>query len=192
MKALSAPPADPVLDDLLQRWSEPHRHYHVLAHLKHCLHEIADLPFGSRPTAELAAWFHDAVYVTKPGAPNEKESADLARAKLGPLGIDTAKIEAIVLATEKHASCGDADGDLFLDVDMSILGQHVDVFDAYERGVRAEWSWVPDDVFRQKRAEFLETLLARPTIFLTPVMQRRYETHARKNMTRSLDRLRAK
>src|SRR5581483_5840075 len=101
-----------------------------------CLHEISDLPFQSRPIAELVAWFHDAVYVTQPGAPNEKESADLARQKLFPLGIDTAKIEAIVLATEKHASCGDSDGDLFLDVDMSILGQHAEVFDTYEKGVR--------------------------------------------------------
>ena len=190
MKSLGAPPADDVVNDLIARWSEPHRHYHVLAHLKHCLHEISDLPFQSRPTAELVAWFHDAVYVTQPGAPNEKESAELARATLAPLGIDTAKIESIVLATEKHASCGNSDGDLFLDVDMSILGQHAEVFDTYEKGVRAEWSWVPDDVFRQKRAEFLETLLARPTIFLTAPMQRRYETHARKNMQRSLSRLR--
>src|SRR5438128_463068 len=92
MRVLGAQPGDDVLDDLIARWSEPHRHYHVLGHLTHCLHEISDLPFASRGTAELAAWFHDAVYVTKPGAPNEKESADLAREKLGPLGIDTAKI----------------------------------------------------------------------------------------------------
>ncbi len=190
MRALGAPPADDVLDDLLRRWSEPHRHYHVLAHLKHCLHEIEDLPFASRPVAELVAWFHDAVYVTKPGAPNEKESAVLAREKLEPLGIDPARVCEFVLATERHSSTGDPDGDLFLDVDMSILGQHTTTFDTYENGVRAEWSWVSDDAFRQKRAEFLEMLLARETIFLTAPMRKRYETHARKNLARSLARLR--
>lgn len=208
MVALRAPDADDVFDDLIARWTEPHRHYHVLAHLKHCLHEIEDLPFASRPIAELAAWFHDAIYVTVPGAPNsrpsartldspspvisnEEESAQLAEKMLGPLGIDTKKICAYVRATEKHTSTGDPDGDLFLDVDMSILGQHRFTFESYEVGVRKEWAWVPEDVFRQKRAEFLEMLAKRETIFLTAAMRKRYEQHARTNIARSLARLRA-
>jgi predicted metal-dependent HD superfamily phosphohydrolase len=190
MKALGAPPADDIANDLIKRWSEPHRHYHTLVHLEHCLREIDALAFESKPIAELAAWFHDAVYVTQPGAANEKESADLARNALTSLGIDPTRICAIVIATEKHASSGDRDGDLFLDVDMCILGQDDATFDAYEAGVRAEWSWVPDPIFRQKRGEFLEMLLARDVIFLTDVMRSRYEAKARANMERSIRSLR--
>jgi predicted metal-dependent HD superfamily phosphohydrolase len=208
MVALHAPDGDDVFDDLIARWSEPHRHYHSISHLKHCLREIEDLPFTSRPIAELTAWFHDAVYVTVPGAPNsrpnartapaqtpvisnEEESAELARVALGALGIDTKKICAFVRATEKHTSTGDPDGDLFLDVDMSILGQHRFTFESYEAAVRKEWAWVAEDVFRKKRAEFLEMLAARETIFLTATMRKRYENHARTNIARSLARLRS-
>jgi predicted metal-dependent HD superfamily phosphohydrolase len=45
-------------------------------------------------------------------------------------------------------------------------------------------------MFRQKRAEFLEMLLAREVIFLTEVMRARYEAKARANIARSLRHLR--
>lgn len=186
MQALGADRADAVLEDLIARWSEPQRHYHTLVHLEHCLREIDTLAFESKPIVELAAWFHDAIYETKPGANNEARSADLARENLSALGIDPTRVCAIVLATEKHASMNDRDGDLFLDVDMCILGQDEAIYDAYDAGVRAEWSWVPEDVFRAKRREFLESLLAREAIFLTETMKAKYEARARANLARSI------
>jgi len=177
-----------VRDDLIWRWSEPHRKYHTLDHLEHCLREISSLEFLDRTSVVLAAWFHDAIYVTQPGAPNERESAELARANLSPL-LNCDRICAMVLATEKHASTGDSDGDLFLDVDMCILGQDDGAFDAYEAGVRSEWDWVPDEIFREKRGDFVAMLLARESIFLSAVMREKYEDAARRNLTRSLRKL---
>lgn len=64
---------------LERRWSEPHRAYHALPHLAHCLDELdgardlADDPLA----VELALWCHDAVYDTR-AQDNELRSAELA------------------------------------------------------------------------------------------------------------------
>src|SRR5699024_8679935 len=57
-------PEKPALgEELLRRWSEPHRHYHTTVHLLECLDAIellADNELDARPPREvlLAAWFH--------------------------------------------------------------------------------------------------------------------------------------
>ena len=68
--------------ELLERWAEPHRHYHGAGHLLAVLEALGQLapPAGSglRPRAVwLAAWFHDAVYNGQAGQ-DEQDSADLA------------------------------------------------------------------------------------------------------------------
>jgi predicted metal-dependent HD superfamily phosphohydrolase len=143
---------------------------------------------------ELAAWFHDAIYVARPDGESEEKSADLAERALAELEVDAgvrARVRAIILATKRHQPTGDPAGDLFLDADLSVLGADPDVFDAYERGVRAEWSWVPDAAFADGRATFVRGMLARPAIFLTERYRARLEARARKNLERSLVRLAA-
>lgn len=190
--------AEAIGDDLLRRWSEPHRHYHRTAHLEHCLREIdalADaIAVTDRAVLELAAWFHDAIYVARPDGESEEKSADLAERALSELEVDAsvrARVRAIILATKRHQPTGDPTSDLFLDADLSVLGADPDVFDAYERGVRAEWSWVPDATFADGRATFVRAMLARPAIFLTERYRARLEARARKNLERSLVRLAA-
>jgi len=180
-------------EDLLARWAEPHRGYHRTSHLEHCLRELDALAdvVKDPTTLELAAWLHDAIYVARADADSEGQSAALADRALGALGVPSATIDrvrAIVLATRRHEKTGDPDGDLFLDVDLAILGAEEDAFDAYERGVRAEWSWVPDDAFAEGRAAFLRGMLARTAIYLTPRFRERLEGRARRNLERSLAR----
>src|SRR5688500_725542 len=70
-------PSEAVVDELLIRYAEPHRHYHTLEHVVACLkwldrfREVAEHP----EEVELALWYHDAIYV--PGAgDNESRSAE--------------------------------------------------------------------------------------------------------------------
>src|SRR5690625_4150120 len=91
-------PANPTLgESLLERWSEPHRRYHTLLHLNHCLESLEFLSRGMGLTeapreALLAAWFHDAVYEGIAGE-DEQQSADLAQAHLGgTLGAEVARL----------------------------------------------------------------------------------------------------
>ena len=65
--------------EMLTRWSEPHRRYHDVDHLRSVLHIVDQLAGDAvDPDAvRLAAWFHDAVYSGRPGD-DERTSAELA------------------------------------------------------------------------------------------------------------------
>lgn len=176
--------------DLLRRYAEPHRAYHSLAHIEHCLDEFEPVRrMASNPDAvELALWFHDAVY--KPRATdNEERSAELVRRLPGlPRGVAGRAAE-LVLATRHASPPADPDAELVVDVDLAILGQPADRFDRYEDEIRREYSWVPGFLFRSKRRSILRSFLQRPSIFRTSYFRARHETAARSNLERSLARL---
>lgn len=180
-------------DELSTRYREAHRAYHNLAHLEHCFAELDGVHARVADLAAiaLAIFFHDSVYSTGLGAANEEKSAELAERICGELGIEAgvrARVCELILATKRHAGLrdDDADGALFLDIDMAILGQERFVFEEYEANVRREFAWVPDWLFRRRRAQFLRALLAREAIFASAVFHDRYEARARENLARSL------
>jgi predicted metal-dependent HD superfamily phosphohydrolase len=181
-------------DRLVERYSEPHRHYHTLAHIQHCLEEFE----AARPVCidanavEMAIWFHDAVYVPK-AKDNEAQSAELARTVLNVGGFADGVIDEVarlVLVTAHVEEVMESDdASTLVDVDLSILGQSAQTFDEYERQIRREYAWVPDDAYRTGRAAVLERFIARPLIYVTSEY-RNYENAARANIARSLERLR--
>jgi predicted metal-dependent HD superfamily phosphohydrolase len=184
---------------LLDAYGVSTRAYHNLNHLAFCLAEFdATRSHATEPvTAELAIWFHDSVYDPS-RADNEERSSEWARGVLAFLGASPGQIAAVqvmILAT-KHAddaqrSAGPqvADAPLVADVDLSILGQLAEVFDAYERAIREEYRHVPDEGFRVARVGVLTRLLDRPRLYLTLPFRARYETSARENLRRSIEQL---
>lgn len=172
-----------VFKDLVRRYSEPHRAYHTLDHIDHCLDELEPVraTAGDPDAVELALWFHDAVYRPR-ATDNEKRSADLVR-------LISARAAELVLATRHAAPPEDPDAEFVVDVDLAILGQPADRFNRYEAEIRREYAWVPGFLFRRKRAAVLRAFLERPSIFRTPWFRNRYETAARVNLERSLARL---
>ncbi len=183
----------PVHADLIRRWSEPQRAYHNLEHLAHCLAELSDAAdlVANRDGVEFALWFHDAVYDPK-AADNEERSAELAAQVAGQAGLSAAfasRVCELILATKRHEPAADGDAAVLLDVDLSILGQTAERFDRYETEIRQEYAWVPEEVFRVKRAEILATFLTRPSIYQTETFRFRYEAVARENLQRSIRRL---
>ena len=72
------------------------------------------------------------------------------------------------------------------DIDLSILGRPVELFESYGRRVRAEYAWLPESAWRAGRTRVLEDLLRREPLFQTPSFQRRYEPQARANLRRAL------
>lgn len=182
-------------DRLVARYQEPHRHYHTLAHIQQCLLEFAairDLA-DHADSAEMAIWFHDAVYDPQAGD-NERRSADLATVVLDVGGFPDAFIERVaelIMAT-RHAeapTCNDAA--LVVEVDLTVLGQPEAAFDEYERQVRREYAWVDDASFAAGRATVLEAFLRQPVLFRVHSLHDAYEAAARANLQRSIDRLRA-
>lgn len=189
-----------ILSDLRQRYAEPHRAYHDWAHIEALLTLFeATPPHLHEPRTVLyAILFHDAVYEPTRGD-NEERSADLLRASAAEQ-LDDEELERavrLVLATRKHAVPDDldpeeqADAAIFLDMDLSILGADEARFDAYEREIRAEYGHVPDDLFVAGRTHILETFAARPRLYLSQWGHDHFEAQARRNIARSLVRLKA-
>lgn len=168
-----------LLEQLLERYREPHRHYHTLQHLEECFEKLDELR-DVAPHAddvELAIWFHDAIYDTRRDD-NEARSAEWANATVG------ARVAQLVMATRHDAVPGDIDAQVLVDVDLSILGAPPARFEEYERQVREEYRWVPGLIYRRKRREILESFLARPTIYNTERFIERYEAQARRNLAK--------
>jgi predicted metal-dependent HD superfamily phosphohydrolase len=184
-------------EDLLARWTQPHRRYHDLDHLRTVLGTVdllGQLADDVR-AVRLAAWFHDAVYSALPGdAPgdDERASAELAAAVLPRIGLDSAVAEVtrLVLLTIDHDPApADANGAVLCDADLAVLGGSPDAYAAYAAAVREEYRQVPDDVFRSGRAAVLEALLQRDPLFHTAIGRQRWEDTARRNLSTELSLL---
>ena len=197
------PGARHVGDELLDRWSEPHRSYHGTEHLTHALDSLAVLDPGRRAprSVPLALWFHDAVHDGAAGD-DEARSAALAEDLLAPLTSSTgspvvsapevAEVCRLVLLTAHHGPAPDDQaGALVSDADLAVLGSAPDRYQRYTEQVRREYAHVPDEVFRPARATVLEQILAGGPVFRTVVGATRWEVPARRNVADEVRRLRA-
>lgn len=179
---------------LVAAYDEPHRAYHTAAHIGACLRLLDDAEVATcagRITEVLAAiWFHDAVYDTH-AHDNEEQSARMMADALGAAGVAAdviARIGAHVRATKAHVP-DSADGQLVIDIDLSILGESADVFGRFEEDIRREYAWVDEAAYVAGRAAVLRGFAARATIYGTPLLRDRYEARARANLAASLSRL---
>jgi len=176
------------------RYREPHRHYHALGHVEALLGWLAHWHALAREPRliEAAIWFHDAVYDTHRDD-NEPRSAELAREELRALAwpqADVARVVAMVRATRHHAAAlADADTLLFLDLDLSVLAQRAEVYDAYSAAVRAEYAWVEAPRYRAGRERVLGSFMERDAIYRTPALHAAWEKTARANLARELQEL---
>lgn len=184
-----------VFTRLVECYSAPVRHYHNLRHIQHCLAELDSVrPICPRIlTVEPAIWFHDIVY-EPPRPDNEQRSAELASDILAMMGADAPRIEQIyeLILDTRHVDRPITEAGRFMvDIDLSGMGQSPECFDEDGRNIRIEYAHVPDAAFGKGRIELFERLLARPQIYYTEPFHDRYETRARANLTRTIERLRS-
>lgn len=179
--------------ELKERYSEPHRAYHTLDHIRDCL---AQFDLGRHQAArpdevEFALWLHDVIYDPH-ASDNEEKSAQWAVGILQQGGVSVAvitRVAELIRATRHTNIPDDIDAQLVVDIDLSILGRPPDVFATYEDQIRYEYNWVPEEVYRQERVRVLETFLARAAIYQTSFFKARYEVQARRNLKQSILRL---
>ena len=181
-------------EDLIGRWSEPHRAYHDVTHLAAVLDVIdrhADLaPHPDR--VRLAAWMHDAIYDPRAlGGANERDSAEFAEGLLTTLGAPAevaAEVARLVGLTAGHATAeDDPDGELLCDADLAILASESDQYAEYASAIRREYAHVPDKAFRAGRAQVLRALLQLPSIYRLAVLKEAWESKARANLAKELN-----
>lgn len=185
--------AEQVLARLVRGYQEPHRDYHNAVHIADCL-ELFDAAsnYATQPDeVEAAVWFHDVVYDSRSNS-NEHDSALWAADELRRGGAHSDVIRRVVElieATKHDSDPKSPDSELLLDVDLSILGRNPDEFAVYDRAIRQEFLWVPEETYRAGRAAVLSRFLARPVIFHTEFFRSRFEKRARWNLTECIAKL---
>lgn len=186
------PGHDALFLDLLDRWSEPHRHYHGCTHLLSVLESLDLLtePADAPRTVLLAAWFHDAVYQGIP-LQDEEESARLAEDRLRDAGLpdaDVAEVARLVRLTGDHRpEAGDSDGALLCDADLSILGGDPDEYARYLAAVRKDYAHVGDADFAAGRAAVVRRLLELDPLFHTGRAKELWLDAAQRNLKGELE-----
>lgn len=184
---------------IIPRYTEQHRYYHTLEHISYMLRQLDLVPDDlaiDRNSIELAIFFHDIVYnVSASGqhGDNERASAEMFAQfcrGVSPALSDTmiSRVERCILQTMDHLQCterDDLDMLLFLDLDLSILGDEWDRYNLYAMQVQREYSSIFDDrQFRAGRLRFLESMKRVPTLYFTSHGERLWEDRARDNMQR--------
>lgn len=175
---------------LLAAWSEPHRRYHGMTHLRGVLafvEELADA--ADDPDAvRLAAWYHDAVYNGLPD--DEERSAQLAEQELSRLGVAPSTVDEVarlVRMTVSHDPApGDHDGEVLSDADLATLAVPWEAYRSNTAEIRAEYAHIPDEVFRKGRTQVLVGLLEGPGVFRTAAGRQRWEEAAQRNLRAEL------
>lgn len=179
---------------LVSMYSEPQRFYHNMNHVENCLTEFDDARhLVQQPDlVELAIWYHDAIYDTQ-SKDNEEKSAQLAydvclSAQLSETFMK--EVKDLILVTKHDVVPRGIDARVLIDVDLSILGKSSEEFNKYERDIRKEYFWVPENQFKQGRSAILQMFLDRNSIYLTDFFNGKYESQARANLQRSIETLR--
>ena len=174
---------------LLECYAEPQRAYHTLQHLEECLLILDDAKavglIAKPDLIEMALWFHDAVYDPQ-GHENEELSAQIALEALGE-GELSREVARLILLTKSHQPGDGPDDAWIIDIDLAIFAQPMERVREYERQIRAEYAWVPEAVYVEKRAEILSGFVKRAQIYLTAWARERYESQARTNLRALID-----
>jgi predicted metal-dependent HD superfamily phosphohydrolase len=176
-----------VWQKLQQHYQEPHRYYHTLAHLAHCLNELdqAKDHIPELEATEMAIWFHDIVYVY--GArDNEVLSADyfseLATPTMPAPFID--RVCEFIRATQHTGAASDSAVAFVVDIDLSGFGLPWEDYLADSDALRLEAGDVNDEQYYEGKLRFLGELQRWPSLFQTEYFRNRLEARAQANIAR--------
>ncbi|WP_036964101.1 HD domain-containing protein [Promicromonospora kroppenstedtii] len=187
---------------LLNRWADENRHFHNLRHLASVLHRVDELAEETHEPdlVRLAAWYHGAVFNAErkvadasQGGEQTTASAMLAHDELTRLGVPERaadRVAALVNAIVRHApDPADFDAAVLNDADLAMLAAEPQRYKDYKSAVRAEYAHIPAEDYLRARIRVIERLLARKSLFLSP-MGAAWEEPARQNLDMELHRLR--
>ena len=192
-KALAA--AKTACEDIIRRYSGPHRHYHKMSHITAALKKFDVIRdrLSDPDAVEMAIWLHDVIYDAK-RSDNEEASARYAQKLLTSLGHTartTNRVMDLIEAT-KHAHDArlTADAKYMVDIDLSSFGVPWKTFARNGANLRKEYAHLADADHTKNQIAFLGSMLARKHIYATQFFRERYEARARANITKTLDILR--
>jgi predicted metal-dependent HD superfamily phosphohydrolase len=191
------PEADDYSDSIYQRltsaYGETHRHYHTIAHIRHCLQQfdLCKAQLANPDAVEISIWFHDVIYQC--GVPdNEKRSAELYRELSQDVHQNDFRqsVDDMIIATiHDKASPALIDEQYMVDIDLSSFGLSWDDFLRDSSNLRLESSHLSDSEYHQRQGNFRKSLLTRERFFYTDYFYQKFEVQARDNLERYFEQM---
>lgn len=183
-------PIEP-LNNLIERYKEPHRFYHDLLHIQQMFKDFERCRdrLENKNAFIIGIFYHDAIYDPRSDR-NELDSRNLFFDHTTEFFAEEVVCHfddhaaTLIESTIKHVLPCDwhlywHDIRYFLDVDLGILAANEDDFWEYEANIRKEYSHVPDEAYRHGRVKIMKTFLKRKKIFYTDLFD---ENIARNNI----------
>lgn len=165
------------------------RHYHELSHIEYMLSKHPNILISNELIA--AIWLHDIVYDPQ-SSTNEMESAALARDIFNKDKMDIGLLEDLILSTKNHEplkTFRPYPARVLIDLDLAILGEAPKAYRTYAEAIRKEYSFVPDNLYREGRIKVLNSFLEKSQIYRSPDFTQ-LEPRARYNIAEEIERLR--
>ena len=139
----------------------------------------------------ISIYFHDIIYIPSRND-NEEESINMFNKfynEVKPNNLNKEKVIEFIAETKNHSLSKDYDFelDLFLDMDMQIVAD--ENWEDYENKIRKEYCFVDETEYKNKRRQFLQSLVNKNRIFRTQIFYDTYEQIAKKNITNIINKL---
>lgn len=186
-------------DVVWKMYGEPQRHYHTIHHIEELFQHFdrcqKHYSFKYPTLISLAIFFHDIVYDPK-ASDNEEKSAELflefAKECTSLTEDPIQSVKDWILLTKTHKVDKvdtEEDHHYFLDMDIAVLGRPDDRYKKYAAQIRMEYQHIPEEDYREKRAQVLKSFLNRERLFITDVFHKTYTTQAKQNLLNEIKRL---
>ncbi|MBP7283930.1 MAG: hypothetical protein KBA66_20260 [Leptospiraceae bacterium] len=175
-----------IFERLIECYSESHRDYHNLRHIREMLEciKLHKEDISDYPLLYISCLYHDIVYDTH-ASDNEEKSAEYLERDFKKY-LPKEKIEKckdLILGTKKHQFVrDDFDTKIFLDSDLLILGRERNRYIEYMDSIRKEYEWVEKEFYKQERTKILQKFLERERIYFTNEIFEKNEKQARENI----------
>ncbi|KRX01950.1 hypothetical protein PPERSA_07595 [Pseudocohnilembus persalinus] len=185
--------------EIVNYYQQYQRYYHTLKHIQTLLKEkeIIKDKLKDEKVVSFAIFFHDIIYNPRDKY-NEEKSAQLFENFYnnyeGKKPISSQQFQKIydyIVFTKNHTIVKSDDNDLnlFLDLDLSILGQQQGTYLEYSQQILLEYEHYSQKELFQGRAQVLEIFLKEEKLFKTEYFQNIYESVARQNIKQEIQNL---
>ena len=139
----------------------------------------------------ISIYFHDIIYIPSRND-NEEESINMFNKfynEVKPNNLNKEKVIEFIAETKNHSLSKDYDFelDLFLDMDMQIVAD--EIWEDYENRIRKEYCFMDETEYKNKRRQFLQSLVNKNRIFRTQIFYDTYEQIAKNNITNIINKL---
>ena len=139
----------------------------------------------------ISIYFHDIIYIPSRND-NEEESINMFNKfynEVKPNNLNKEKVIEFIAETKNHSLSKDYDFelDLFLDMDMQIVAD--ENWEDYENKIRKEYCYMDETEYKNKRRQFLQSLVNKNRLFRTQIFYDTYEQIAKNNITNIINKL---